>query len=508
VLPNRIFEDYFMANQQRLHADEAPPNNNLIHLEKEIRVVGQAKDINARIGLLESNLSDLQTELDVINKSVDEGLERLSDSDLDLTSKVSETYKRLGEIDNTYKALSIISNNIDSEVKKLTTEIEDVAAQSATDLENHNTQLTGQHEQLVERVNDLVRHSQETNSQLTQNIKDNTDALLKLEKELVAEIDSLASETKQRSDDIEKEVESSKARILQLQAVDDALEKRAASLETTAASLTQTSKELDTSINLLDTRTDELSAIVDKLLEYSDKHSSLISALQDKSVEMAMSIKALAGTENRHFKILSGFLLVAILAIAGLYFYHQSEMSHDAIVTAERTQVVDQQLSSLQQGSMKSALTISEVQDNLVALNDKLEDEVKTLNGKLQTVNDQAQSLDGRISNISPFSQIGSNNIIHGPQWLTQQPAEHFAIQVASVTDKHDLYDIAERYNHYLKDELSYFTVKSGQTEKYVLVSGGYTSETEAAAVVRRLPRYVNFQRPAVTSMGDIQKQL
>jgi chromosome segregation ATPase len=503
-----FFQDYFMTNQQQLHANEAPPDNNLINLEQESRAAGQAKDINARISLLESNLSGLQTELDVINESVDEGLERLGDSDLDLTSKVSETYKRLGDIDNTYKALSIISENIDSEVRKLTTEIEDVATQSASDLENHNSQMTEQHEQLVGRVNDLVRHSQETNAQLTQNIKDNTDSLLKLEKELVAEIDSLASETKQRSDDIEKEVESSKARILQLQAVDDALEKRASSLETTAAGLTQTSKELDTSINLLDMRTDELSATVDKLLEYSEKHSSLISALQDRSVELAMSIKALAGTESKHFKILSGFLAIAILAIAGLYFYHQSEMSHDAILTAERTQVVDQHISSLQQGNMKSAVTIAEVQDNLVALNEKLEDEVKTLNGKLQNMNDQAESLDGRISNISPFSQIGSNNIIHGPQWLSQQPADAFAVQVATVSRKNDLYDIAERYNHYLKDELSYYTVKSGQTEKYVLVSGGYASEGQAGAVVRRLPRYVNFQRPFMVRMAELQKQL
>ena len=458
--------------------------------------------------MLESNLSELQAELDVINKSVDEGLERLSDSDLDLTSKVSETYKRLGEIDNTYRALSIISENIDSEVKKLTTEIEDVATRSAADLENHNSKMTEQHEQLVDRMNDLVRHSQETNTQLTQNIKKNTDALLQLEKELVTEIDSLANETKQRSDDTEKEVESSKARILQLQTVDDELEKRASSLETTADRLTQTSKQLDTSISLLDRRTDELSAIVDRLLEYSDRHSSLISALQDKSVELAMSIRALAGTENKHFKILSGFLVIAILAITGLYFYHQSEMSHDAILTAERTQVVDQHISSLQQGNMKSAVTIAEVQDNMVALNDKLEEEVKTLNGKLQNINDHTQSLDARVSNISPFSQIGSNNIIHGPQWLSQQPADNYVVQVASVTDKNDLYDIAERYNHYLKDELSCFTIKSGQSEKYVLVSGGYTSEADAASVIRRLPRYVNFQRPVMTRMGNIQKQI
>jgi len=156
-----------MNNQQQLHSDEAPPENNLIHLEQESHAIGKAKDINAKISLLEASLGELQAELEVINRSVDEGLERLSDSDLDLTSKVSETYKRLGEIDNTYKSLSTISENIDNEVRKLTSEIEDVATQSAADLENHNTQFNEQHQQLVERVNELVRHSQETNAQLT-----------------------------------------------------------------------------------------------------------------------------------------------------------------------------------------------------------------------------------------------------------------------------------------------------------------------------------------------------
>ena len=497
-----------MTDLHRMAADEAPPESKLIHLESETREIGRAKDINAKIGLLETSLSDLQTELDVINKSVDEGLERLSDSDLDLTSKVSETYRRLGEIDNTYKVLSTISENIDNEVRKLTTEIEDVASRSASDLENHNVQITGQHEQLVERVNELVAHSHETNSQLAQSIKDNTDALVRLEKELVAEIDTLASTTHERSDHLEKELESSKARILQLQSVDDALEKRAASLETTAARLTQTSRELEVSIGLLDTRTDELSTMVDKLLEYSEKHSSLIGSLQEKSVELAMSISALAGTQTRHFKILSSFLLFAIIAIAGLYFYHQSEMSHEAIVTAERTQLVDQQITGLQSDGRKSAATLSEVQDNLVALNEKLEAEVSTLNGKLQTINDQADSLDGRISSISPFSQIGSSNVIHGPQWLSQQPADHFAIQVATVGDRNEMYDIAQRYNHYLKDELSYYRLQSGSGEKFVLVSGGYAGENEAAAVIRRLPRYVNFQRPALTRIADIQQRM
>jgi septal ring-binding cell division protein DamX len=121
---------------------------------------------------------------------------------------------------------------------------------------------------------------------------------------------------------------------------------------------------------------------------------------------------------------------------------------------------------------------------------------------------DQAQSLDGRISNISPFSQIGSNNVIHGPQWLARQPAESFVIQVAAVADRKDLYAVAERYNHYLKDELSWYAIKSSGSERFVLLSGGYGGEREAATVLRRLPRYVNFQRPVIARMGDIQQRL
>ena len=114
---------------------KSPVADNLIHLEGEVKAANQARDINAKINLLEDSLGDLQTELDSINKSVDEGLDQLSNNDLDLTSKVSETYKRLGEIDETYKTLSAISNDIDSEGKKLTVEISEVADQSAAELE-------------------------------------------------------------------------------------------------------------------------------------------------------------------------------------------------------------------------------------------------------------------------------------------------------------------------------------------------------------------------------------
>jgi hypothetical protein len=77
--------------------------------EQKARAVDHGKDINARIGLLVSSLSELKAEFDDINKTIEEGILRLCDSDLDLTSKVSVPDKRLGEIENTCKVISINS---------------------------------------------------------------------------------------------------------------------------------------------------------------------------------------------------------------------------------------------------------------------------------------------------------------------------------------------------------------------------------------------------------------
>jgi len=191
-----------MTNQQRVSSDESLSRNKLIQLDSDVTRINRANDINNKINHLETNLSNLKAELEAVNQSVEEGLDRLSDNDLDITAKVSETYKRLGEIDGTYKSLSKISDDIDSEVKKLTAEIEIVVEQSAAELERVESSSSAQieetkqqHEQLVVRVNDLVDQSRETNKELTDSIKKNTDALVALEKQLVAEIDALANST-------------------------------------------------------------------------------------------------------------------------------------------------------------------------------------------------------------------------------------------------------------------------------------------------------------------------
>jgi len=519
-----------MSNEQHSGAKELPAENNLIRLDSGTRDSSQTRDINAKINLLESSLGDLQTELEQINRSVDEGLERLGDSGLDLTAKVSETYKRLGEIDSTYRSLSSISDSIDAEVKKLTLEIADLVEKSTSELEQvdhrssqRHAEINMQHEQLAARVNELVKHSRQAQEQLESSIRSNTDSLLALEKQLNAEIRQLADTTQERDnalesglDEAEKAIENSRARILQMQAVDEALAKRASALETTASVLTRKSGELRSSVDVLTVRADELARITSKLREQLDEHSSLISGIQKNVTQMAHNIFVLAGTQKRHFLVFSGLIALIVLAVAGFYYYQLDTNHASARQLAQRTQVVDRQLTGLAQQDIAANTNISRVQDDLKALdssvndelsvlNNRLTEEVTTLQGQLQDMEDQAQSLDGRLDYVSPFSSFGRDSVIHGPQWLAAQPAESFVIRVASVSDKKSLYDIAQRYSYYFNDDMAYYPVSTERGERYVLVSGSYASKAEAASVLRRMPRSIEFQRPVVARLGDLQ---
>ena len=105
--------------------------SNLIKLD-EVAEVSSGRDINNKINTLDLDLAKLRAELAIINDSVEEGLDRLSDTDTDLTAKVSETYKRLGEIDNAYKSLLEISSRIDTDIQRLNGDVSTVAKESAT----------------------------------------------------------------------------------------------------------------------------------------------------------------------------------------------------------------------------------------------------------------------------------------------------------------------------------------------------------------------------------------
>ncbi len=126
----------------------------------------------------------------------------------------------------------------------------------------------------------------------------------------------------------------------------------------------------------------------------------------------------------------------------------------------------------------------------------------------MKTVKDHVESVAGRLSQSSPFSTIGDDNIIHGAQWIAGLPSENFTVQLAYASNKDALYEIAQSYNYYLKDALSYFKVDDKGTVKYVLLSGNYTTQKQAMAAINAMPRYIDMQQPMVRKVDIIQKHI
>jgi septal ring-binding cell division protein DamX len=139
-------------------------------------------------------------------------------------------------------------------------------------------------------------------------------------------------------------------------------------------------------------------------------------------------------------------------------------------------------------------------------MNEKLEGDIKETNSKLLDLNDQTDSLDGRLNRASPFSQFGKDNIIHGPQWLVEQPSNKLAIQLSMVNDKKSLYEIAQRYSYHLTQQMAYYKVKTALGEWYVLTYGSFAVIDVVSAALFRMPHYINQQRPYVARMADIQR--
>jgi len=470
----------------------------------ENNAVSSGKDINTKITALDTDLEQLRAELVSINNSVEEGLDRLSDTDTDLTSKVSETYKRLGEIDNAYKSLLDISARIDTDIQKINGDVSIVAQQSASGIKNleqstvaQSNEFSQKNQLVASKVEQLVETSKLTGELLNQKIQSTTDNMLRIEKSVIAEIETLSSSTKEKTDSLGSSVDQNKAKILKLQSIDEAIIRRATTLEISSAELTMASQRLDSSVELLQVSSESLSSNVNELKErtlaleeLTNSHGSLITGLQRATSDISNKLTMLAGKERKHFNAVTAGLAILLVVTAAVYFIQQNKF-----------ELNDARIADLQQ--MQTGYKAMS-DDSLTVLENKIEQ----VNHKIQSVQDQAQSIDGRLSQASPFSQIGDDNIIHGAQWISDLPGNNYTVQLAYVKNKDTMYEIAQRYNYYLKDSLSYFDIKENGTAKYVLLSGNYTSQQQAVAAIQSMPRYIDMQQPVIRKLDSVQKYI
>ncbi len=443
---------------------------------------------------------------------------------------MSETYKRLGEIDNAYKSLIEISSRIDSDIQKLNGDVSTVAQQSASGIKTleqstitQSDAFAQKNQQVVTRVNHLLETSKLTGDLLSQKIQTTTEKMLQMEARIVAEIDNLSNAGKNKTDAIEVSVESNKAKILKLQSVDEAIIKRATTLEISSAELTVKTQDMQASVEQLQLTTSSLSnglvalrEQIRALEDVSNNHGSLISSLQKTTSDLTAKFSALASRESRHFSLFATGLVVLVFAAAAIYFMQQYQFDASEENQVRQATLFENRLSGFQQTQKDSVMTVNDslselkskiAQVNLV-LQDKIKKQIVQIDHKVQVVNDHLQSVDARLSQSSPFSMIGDDNIIHGTQWITALPEENFVVQLAYVDKSVVMYEIAQRYNHYLKDVLSYFKVNDNGVIKYVLLSGNYATRQQAMEQVQMMPHYIAMQQPVVKSLHDVQKYI
>jgi len=522
--------DNFPTNKSSSEAgsiSETSKSSLLKFVENE--TASPSNDINTKITALDTDLLQLREELSTINSSVEEGLDRLGDTDTDLTAKISETYKRLGEIDNAYKSLIEISSRIDNDIQKLNGDVSTIAVRSADGIKTlehssvvQTNEFTHKNEQLVSKVNHLVETTKLAGELQAQKIKLTTERMLQIEKSVVTQIVNLSSESKDKTQSIEVSVESNKARILKLQSVDEAIIKRATTLEISSAELTVRNQAMQSSVEQLQASADDLSDGLSVLREktraledIANNHGSLINSLQKSSTEVMQSVNLLSRREGNHFNLTAIGLFLLVLIISAMFFIQQ-QLASESEKQSEHSSVLDARVSTAQQTHDDELVllnnTLASLEDKLDVVSSELQDELKKevvmLNLKTKSLQDQVQSVDGRLSQSSPFSLIGSDNVIHGAQWISALPADNFVVQLAYVNTKKELYEIAQRYNYYLKDVLSFFEVKHNGKIKYVLLSGNYSSRVQASTQQQAMPRYINWQKPVVKKLESVQAYL
>ncbi|MEW8033965.1 MAG: SPOR domain-containing protein [Candidatus Thiodiazotropha endolucinida] len=492
-------------------AKDTEQKENLIDLEDRTPSAALPNELNNKIGKIDSDLDELRSQLSKTNRSVKTSLSHLSDKGSDLTTKVSETYQQLGSLDDAYKSLSEKSATISKDIKTVSKQINQVSEKSDSDI----GLLSDGYQSLLARTEELTKKSKQTTQTLNRSIKDNAKMLQELESALVAEIDSLAKHSKERDQDLadksdeisndltkaQDEIKSNQARLLKLQAVDQALEKRVTEVEGTAGDLTKKSRELSRSTTILNKRSSELSDAIDDLRTRTEEHSEQITDLQERVEKGARALVSLIMLEKRHFRILGGMIALLVLGLLVFmgteYANWRSEaqtntaLQSDIVTTNTHLAVTDSQLSQL---SNQTAEADSVIQSDISDINDRL-----------ITIGDQVDTLDGRVTNMRPHQTFGSDNTIHGSAWITKQSATNHTIHIATLSDKQEIYKLAERYHSHLKKDLAYLPVKSKNRQQYAMIYGNFSTAADAKSALNRLPRMIQRHRPSVHSMGQVQ---
>ena len=494
----------------------------------------QVIEINNQMSAVEGSISALTKKLNATNKKIKTDVTRLTTSDAEITDKVADTYKQLAVIDTTFEELSQQSNKITADLQNVNSSLTSFKKSSSKAIHNLidtqsevNKTVKLQQEDLIQRAEKLSKNAKTISTKLTKSIRKNSKALSELEAKIITDLEKVAQLSETRDDKLDDKIKSSsdeirsqKAKMLLMQSVDEALEKRAAALEETSEKLIEESQNLKETTETLDILTSKLSADVEslelhtaRLAQENIEQQAQIDELQVNTGSLTRTLLALASLEKKHFRALAAGSLLLLLAVIATFFYGEYARDTDQAVEAQRNTVINEQVSNLQNKvedeQMASQVFYSEIielQNNLTQVKSELQQKTEAIKAEIVEMNDEVQSLDGRVQYLAPLYNFGSDNTIHGSQWLSSLDESKMSIKIATVTDKQDMYEIAQRYSNYFTEELAYFITADKQ---YTLIYGGnFNDEQQVKNTLRKMPGYINFEPIGSISNTEILQQI
>ena len=504
-------------------------NSDNLHKIQDANKDNQVLEINKQMTGLEKSIELLNKKLGATNKQIKTDVSRLTESDADISEKVAETYRQLGQIETTFQDLGKQSNKINSDLKKINNSIKtfektssDALNQAIESQSEINIEFKQHHEDIILRAEKLSKQADSITLKLNKSIKDNSKALTELEARIITELERQAQLSQDRDGNLDekiqlagKEISSQKAKMLLMQSVDEALNKRAATLEITAEKLIADTEELTQSTEVLNILTGKLSDDVEaleihtaRLATQNLEQQGFIDKLQTKTDSMARTLLALVTLEKKHFRVLASTSLFIFLAVLAVFFYGEYQRDIQLSEASQRSSEVDEQVNTLQNRLKDEQLAsqvfyneINDLQKNIGQLQHKLDG----VNSQVVVLNDQVASIDGRIQYIAPLYNFGTDNTIHGSEWLSKLDGKLHSIKVATVTDKQELYQTASRYNYYLKKDLAYFINQDGS---FTLIEGGQYQSEELVKALRDMPSYINHEPVTAISNELILKNI
>ncbi|MET0083781.1 MAG: hypothetical protein ABW079_12245 [Sedimenticola sp.] len=514
-----------MNNNTKTAADSHPAEDKLVKLEQGKGNFTPAVDLNSKLTRIEIDLTGLTRRLE----STDTRLMNLHfemKSQEKVAERIDETHAELQELQVAYQEL--IRQSV-----KLARKSDELSAQFLS----QNEQIADQHEELSQlerrtgalesktsllseslesRVKGLNATLQSMESRFSEEIAASAQASEARDRELAGRIDRVANTTASAVSALESKINT---KTDELGAGLRQANQDITTLFGSANDLATHTGDLQQQVGVLDVRTGTLEERADELEEQSERQQSAISTL--------------FGNARRHLQW-GAASLVLLLLLIGATAYHQADSLQQ---TAESDQQIKAELVSQNQAVQQNSRELADIgnratelqasqqqlkleldsalqaeQEKLkLALDSAVEAqkaELAKLQEQIETVEEKSDSANGRLSAMAPHRQFGTDSIIHGTTWLAKQDPERYVVRLISANDKEKLYQTAQRWGRYLKEDLAFYETSDAGQRKFVLVYGAFSDAASARKAAQRLPTIDPWQRKQVERMISIQGKI